>query len=147
MKYRYITAPCNPKDEICRFRLISHREIGKHTHFPGKKIYRVKIPADLKLKKWSCDVYATTEDTRTIESLGYDVIVVMWNGVKKVVCKGVDVDAFAEKQNKKWTRCLFQNPKEAYHPFENTEDAEMVSLGERFQAVLLNKTINNKSEE
>lgn len=142
MKYRYVTASCNPTDKICEFRLISHREINKGTNYPGKKIYRIKIPNDLQLKKWSCDTYATTEDTRTIEELGFDIIVIMWDGKRKIVPQNVDADAFAKEQNDKWTQFLFKNPKEAYHPFENIESSGVKPLSERLAEALLAQTEN-----
>ena len=142
MKYRYITASCEPTDKICEFRLISHREINKGTNYPGKKIHRIKIPNDLQLEKWSCDTYATTKDTRTIEELGYDVIVIMWNGKRKIVPNGIDADVFAKEQNEKWTQALFQNPKEAYHPFESVETSSIKPLSERLAEALLAQTEN-----
>lgn len=100
MRYRYIKASCTPTDKICKFRLLSHRIINTLTHYPGDKIFRVYIPDDLKLEKYSCDIYATTEDTRTIEELGYDIIITMWNGKQKIV-KNENIDTFAKKKNKK----------------------------------------------
>ncbi len=142
MKYRYIIASCKPTDKICEFRLISHREINKGANYPGKKIYRVRIPDNLILNKWSCDTYATTEDTRTIEELGYDVIVIMWNGKRKTVPQNIDADVFAKEQNEKWTQALFQNPKEAYHPFESVETSSVKPLSERLAEALLAQTEN-----
>jgi len=41
----------------------------------------VNLPDDLVLEKWSCDPYSTTEDERTLDELGYDLLV--WNRKKK----------------------------------------------------------------
>ena len=73
MKCRYITAKCSPNDPICNFRLISHRIVGQCCKGPGMTCVRVRIPDDLVLEKCSCDDYSTTDDTRTIEELGYEV--------------------------------------------------------------------------
>lgn len=56
---------------------------------------RVQIPDDLVLEKWSCDSYSTTRDERTLDELGYDVMV--WNGnrwVKHNELKGLNPHEF-----------------------------------------------------
>lgn len=100
-RYRYITAKCSLKDPICHFRLVSSRYIGKICREPGRIYYRILIPNDMVLKKFDCDEYSTTDDTRKIGDLIYDQVVTMWNGKRKVVPYGVDAEEFAEEQNKK----------------------------------------------
>lgn len=107
MKYRYIISPqCRPEDAICAFRLISHRVIGLVAKEPGRTYYRVHIPEDLKLEKYSCDEYATTEDKRTLAELGCDAVMTMWDGSRKLVPQGVDVEALSKEQFRKWVQSL-----------------------------------------
>lgn len=110
MKYRYITCgTCKPSDPICHFRLISHRYIGSVQKEAGSIYIRVRIPDDLQLEKWSCDEYSTTEDTRSIKELGYNYVVTMWNGKRKVLsCGADDVVEFARKQFSKWVDNLYK---------------------------------------
>jgi hypothetical protein len=55
---------------INRYRLIAGNRLG------SKDIaIRVRLPSDLVLDKYSCDSYSTTKDIRTLNELGYDVIV------------------------------------------------------------------------
>jgi len=107
-RYRYITnGSCKPTDPICDFRLISHREIGKKTCVAGETLYRVCIPDDLHLEKYSCDSYSTTNDKRTIRELGYDIVMTMWDGKRKVLPKGADVDAISKEQFAKWLKSYY----------------------------------------
>lgn len=71
-KYRYISCGiAKPTDKISDFRLI-----GRSQLFPEERVViRVIIPDDLKLSKYSCDNYSTTEDSRTLEELGCDIMV------------------------------------------------------------------------
>jgi len=78
-RYRYITnGTVLGKDKICDYRLIASNNMTqdfKHVAL------RVNLPDDLVLEKWSCDPYSTTEDERTLDELGYDLLV--WNRKKK----------------------------------------------------------------
>lgn len=116
MKYRYITANCKPYDKICDFRMTSHRKLKGLTDYVGKIIYRIHIPEDLHLIKYSCDDYYNTEDQRLIKDFDYDVMVTMWNGKRKIVSKDMDIDKFSKEQFKKWTTFLMKNPEKAYRP-------------------------------
>lgn len=79
-KYRYILNGCVLGiNKICDYRLIAGNNIKPS--YNDQSAIRVNIPDDLKLEKWSCDSYSTTEDKRTIEELGYDIII--WNANKK----------------------------------------------------------------
>lgn len=73
-RYRYITngtvVGSNP---ICDFRLLGANNITKP--YDGAIALRVVIPDDLVLEKWSCDPYSTTDDKRTLDELGYDVMI------------------------------------------------------------------------
>lgn len=123
MRYRYILSRnCKPSDSICDFRLISHREIGAVAREAGRSFYRVCIPSDLQLEKYSCDPYATTNDTRTIGELGFDIIMTMWDGSRKILPKGADVEAISKEQFQKWRESLFKSPKTAYRPYPPTEN-------------------------
>lgn len=70
-KYRYIGCGiAKSTDRISDFRLIGGSQLLEE-----RVVLRVIIPDDLKLSKYSCDNYSTTEDTRTLEELGCDVMV------------------------------------------------------------------------
>lgn len=71
-KYRYISCGiAKSTDKISDFRLIGGSQL-----FPEERVVlRVIIPDDLKLSKYSCDSYSTTEDPRTLEELGCDVMI------------------------------------------------------------------------
>ena len=78
-RYRYITNGCAlGSDSICRFRLIASNSINPE--FSGSIVLRVVIPTDLKLEKYNCDSYSTTDDKRTLDALGYDIL--SWNASK-----------------------------------------------------------------
>ncbi|MGD1416467.1 hypothetical protein [Bacillus stercoris] len=75
-RYRYISNGCVlGKDKICSYRLIAKNNIK--ASYNGAIAIRVNIPEDLELTKYSCDPYSTTDDERTIDELGYDVLI--WN--------------------------------------------------------------------
>ena len=68
MRHRYIFCGLvHPTDPISNFRLI--KSCRKYN--TGEFI-RVNIPDDLKLDHFPYDGYSTTNDTRTLEELGYD---------------------------------------------------------------------------
>lgn len=74
-RYRYIL--CGTVlggDKIGGYRLIAGNNIKPE--FDMELAIRVRIPDDLELTKYSCDPYSTTDDKRTLEELGYDVL--MW---------------------------------------------------------------------
>ncbi|AYP68340.1 hypothetical protein PQE75_gp139 [Bacillus phage vB_BcoS-136] len=72
-RYRYILCGVvSGTDKIKYFRLIGASNMKsdyKHVAI------RVNIPNDLELEKWSCDTYSTTDDERTLDELGYDVLI------------------------------------------------------------------------
>ena len=76
-KYRYILAGyVRPSDPISAFRLIGASNLG-HTD----SAIRIVVD-DVKLTKYSCDCYSTTNDTRTLAELGYDCMVrINWKWV------------------------------------------------------------------
>lgn len=59
--------------KISDFRLIAGNMIKPD--YSGKLVFRVNILEDLILEKWSCDSYSTTRDTRTLDELGYEVLI------------------------------------------------------------------------
>lgn len=70
-RYRYITSGIAlGEHKISDFRLIGGNNINAEY-----KALRVTIPDDLELEKLSCDSYSTTKDTRTLDELGYDVLI------------------------------------------------------------------------
>jgi hypothetical protein len=60
-------------DSISDFRLIAGNNVKPS--YDGTIALRVNIPADLEMTKYSCDPYSTTNDERTLDELGYDVVV------------------------------------------------------------------------
>ncbi|MFQ1027656.1 hypothetical protein JDW21_19205 [Bacillus subtilis] len=75
-RYRYILNGCVlGEDKISDYRLIAGNNIKPS--YNGEVAIRVNIPDDLELTKYSRDPYSTTHDKRTIDELGYDVLI--WN--------------------------------------------------------------------
>jgi hypothetical protein len=73
-RYRYITnGTAVGSDPISHFRLIGGA--SKLETYHGATALRVRIPKDLMMTKLSCDSYSTTEDTRSLDELGYDFMV------------------------------------------------------------------------
>ena len=71
MKHRYIfCGVVTGADKISDYRLIS-----KCTKYSLGHCIRVNIPDDLKLYHYPGDGYSTTDDNRTLDQLGYDVII------------------------------------------------------------------------
>lgn len=139
MRHRYITSGlCEPTDPVCNYRLISHREIGSVAKEVGRILYRVNIPDNLKLEKWACDTYATTNDKRTIRELGYDYIVTMHDGKRKRFPKEADVNAIAKEEVEKWRELLYKDYNSAYHPYPKSE--EDVNLDKQVYAKFISKT-------
>lgn len=127
MRYRYITCGrCSPTEQISSFRIISNVILGRLRKPVGSVIYRVHIPDDLKLEKYDCDEYATTHDPRTLEQLGCDIMMVMWNGKKKILPPNTDIDEIAKQQYQKWSKSLYENPETAYHMYRPGESWETV---------------------
>lgn len=71
--YRYITnGTALPGDPICNFRLITMKELNASK----SKCTAVRVDVTgVKLTKYSCDNYATTEDTHTLEYHEYMPII------------------------------------------------------------------------
>lgn len=68
---RYITTGIVDYDgPISAYRLIASNNLGN-----ADNCIRVTLPPDLILKKSSCDGYSTTEDQRSLNELGYDIMV------------------------------------------------------------------------
>lgn len=73
-RYRYVlNGTALGKDKISDFRLIAGNNIT--SPYDGETALRVNIPDDLILTKYRCDPYSTTRDERTLEELGYDVLI------------------------------------------------------------------------
>ncbi|MEK3955838.1 MULTISPECIES: hypothetical protein [unclassified Psychrobacillus] len=73
-RYRYIMSGIALGDgKIGNFRLIAGNNIKPS--YNGEVALRVNIPEDLKMNKYSCDSYSTTDDQRTLDELGYDVLI------------------------------------------------------------------------
>lgn len=70
---RYILNGCVlGTDMVCDYRLISGNNVKP---YHGEPALKVNIPDDLKLQKLSCDSYSTTKDMRTLDKLGYDLVI------------------------------------------------------------------------
>lgn len=70
-RYRYISCgAATHTDKISKFRLIGGNQLIHKI-----SVIRVEIPNDLKLTKYSCDNYSTTDDARTLDELGCDIMV------------------------------------------------------------------------
>jgi hypothetical protein len=75
-RYRYVlNGVALGTDKLSDFRLIAANKICPG--YDGETALRVVIPDDVKLTKYSCDPYSTTDDPRTLDELGYDVL--MWH--------------------------------------------------------------------
>lgn len=73
-RYRYVmNGTAVGTDSIKQFRLIAGTNMLDTYH--GATALRVRIPKDLALTKYACDPYSTTDDTRTLDELGYDFMV------------------------------------------------------------------------
>lgn len=74
-RYRYISCgTAKNTDKISDFRLISGNQL-KQTDGRLSSVIRVQIPSNMVLTKYSCDSYSTTDNTRTLEELGCDIMV------------------------------------------------------------------------
>lgn len=72
-RYRYILGGIvDIHAPMHHFRLIAGNSIKPDYH--GKTAIRFQLPEDMELTKYSCDSYSTTEDTRTLSQIGYDVL-------------------------------------------------------------------------
>lgn len=79
-RYRYVlNGVAMGTDKLSRFRLIAANNIKPD--YDGETALRVNIPDDVKLIKYSCDPYSTTNDPRTLDELGYDVLI--WRKEKR----------------------------------------------------------------
>jgi hypothetical protein len=79
-RYRYISnGGAKPSDPISNFRLIGGNQL-KSLDCRFNDVIRIEIPNDMVLDKYSCDNYSTTDDTRTLEELKYNVMVRFKNG-------------------------------------------------------------------
>jgi hypothetical protein len=73
-RYRYVlNGTAVGENKISDFRLIAQNKLNPQ--YNGDVALRVSIPDDLELEKWSCDTYSTTFDERTLDELGYDVLI------------------------------------------------------------------------
>ena len=71
-RYRYILPDAKePYGPISGLTLYPGNKVGPMTNL----LIRVRIPEDIKLTKRSYAYYSVTDDHRTIEELGYDVLV------------------------------------------------------------------------
>lgn len=70
-RYRYITSGIvKATDKVSNYRLIGINQVYGMSDF-----IRIEIPDDLKLEKWSCDCYSTTEDDRTVAEFNPTVMI------------------------------------------------------------------------
>lgn len=79
-RYRYIlSGKATGEDKLSRFRLIAGNNIKPS--YNGKVVIRVNIPNDVELIKYNCDSYSSTSDSRTLNELGYDILI--WDSEKR----------------------------------------------------------------
>lgn len=116
MRYRYITnSSCTPDSPISNFRLASHVEMSHLTLYAGRVFYRIEIPNDMQLTKYSCDNYSTTGDLRKIKDLNPVRIIVTWNGRWRKL-REEDTQAAYREEHRRWTQSLIDLGPKAYHP-------------------------------
>ncbi|WP_144468420.1 hypothetical protein [Bacillus pumilus] len=98
-QYRYITnGIALGQDKLSDFRLIAGKNIK--ASFDGDVALRVAIPNDVELIKFKSDPYSTTNEHRTLDELGYDVLI--WS-----------------EKNKKW---------KVYNEFKGIRPCDMHSI-------------------
>jgi len=122
MKYRYITAHCKPKDPINIFRMVSGKVLNTLDRYPGKIVYRIQIPKDLKLIKYSCDEYYTVDDeheTRLISDFKYDIFVINYKNKMKIVPKDEDSERISREELIRWRDYIAKGHVSSYNPFKS----------------------------
>lgn len=73
-KFRYIESGIvKGEDKLSDYRLIAADEVNPE--YNGKVVIRVHIPEDVILTKEDIDPYYLTEDNRTLNQLGYDILI------------------------------------------------------------------------
>lgn len=73
-RYRYINKDTAlGTDAVSEHQLISGTKI--HTEKHGAVALRVNLPRDVRLTKEYTEPFSTTTDTRTLDELGYDIMV------------------------------------------------------------------------
>lgn len=78
-RYRYIGCGQTKVEDCIRYyRLLSNR------NYMGGSCIRVEIPDDMKLEKYSCDSYSTTEDERLIKDL--NPCAMIYRNGKWIIC-------------------------------------------------------------
>ena len=109
MRYRYITNhSCTPDSPVSSFRLASHVEMSRLTLYAGRVFYRIEIPSNMRLTKYSCDNYSTTEDCRLVRELNPVRIIVTWNGRWRHLSSDEDAEAAYRQEHEKWTQSLIK---------------------------------------
>ena len=104
VRYRFVTTACNPKDRINLYRLV--RNWGRGWNSVGHMCYRVHVPADMELEWIRKDRCYITKDTRTIEELGYDIILNTWDGKRKILKAGANIEAEVRAQHLFWREAM-----------------------------------------
>lgn len=116
-RYRYITnGSCELNARISSFRLASHIEISRCTLYAGKTFWRVEIPEDMQLVKYSCDNYSTTDDQRLIRELSPVRIIISWNGKWRHLPLDCDAETEWRREHEKWVKSLHELGEKAYRP-------------------------------
>lgn len=106
-RYRYILAKCDPSEPIWKYRLVSSAYIGSVAREPGRVYIRVWIPDDTKLKRSIEGRWSTTNDERTIEELGYDLIMTTWTNRRRVISKDADIEKLTKEEQRKYFASMF----------------------------------------
>lgn len=79
-------------------------------------IWRVEIPEDMQLVKYSCDNYSTTDDQRLIRELSPVRIIISWNGKWRHLPLDCDAETEWRREHEKWVKSLHELGEKAYRP-------------------------------
>jgi len=116
MKHYYISSTSQPTVPIGIVKMVDDKGLEELTNYPGKIYLRIHAPEDLELELNDGDIY-TTHDNRKIGDFEYDIMVIMWDGQRKIINKDADVNSFSAEQVRKWNESLRKNPETAYRSF------------------------------
>ena len=101
-RYRYIFCGLvNPDSPISDYRLVASSGFSDTT----ASAIRFEVPSDMKLETCVYDGYSSTEDTRTLNRIGYDIII-KHNGRWKV-CNQLKQKVYDAKTRELQMHCIY----------------------------------------
>ena len=103
-RVRYIPTAVKPEERVCMQRI--YRNGYRESHSVGHVTYRVHIPDDMELEWDRANGYYATSDTRRIKDLEYEVLVTTWDGKRKILDKGANIEAEIRLQKACWRAAL-----------------------------------------